>query len=169
MHIVLTSLLVFPLMLIEARRAARNEAAQRSHGGIEPAGDVYDLMRVAYPVAFLGMIAEGIARGTSSSWFTGGTALFILVKGLKWWAILSLERRWTFRLIVVPGDARVGTGPYRYLRHPNYIAVIGELGATALMTGARISGPIGTLVFGVLILRRIALEDRALDAILRPS
>lgn len=156
-------------MYVEARRAAQNEAAQKARGGIEPPGDVYGVMRVAYPTAFLAMIAEGVSRGGGSSWFAAGMTLFVFAKALKWWAILSLQRRWTFRLIVVPGDARVVSGPYRYLRHPNYIAVIGELGATALMTGAMTSGAIGTLAFGLLILRRIGLEDRALDAILRPS
>ena len=56
---VLIAAIVFLPMLVEARRAAANERAQRARGGIEPAGDVYKMMQVAYPGAFLAMIAEG--------------------------------------------------------------------------------------------------------------
>ena len=65
-------------------------------------------------------------------------------------------------MIVVPGDAPVASGPYAWLRHPNYVAVCGELVAVALMSGARMSGPVGTLLFCALMLKRIAVEDRAL-------
>jgi methyltransferase len=156
-------------MILEARRAARNEAVQRANGGIEPSGDVYGLMRVAYPAVFLAMIAEGAARAGRPAWFDTGVVLFVLAKGLKWWAIRSLGDRWTFRLIMVPGATRVSSGPYRFIKHPNYVAVVGELVAVSLMTGASVFGPIGTAAFVLLVLRRIAVEDRALDAILRPS
>ena len=69
----------------------------------------------------------------------------------------------------VPGDTRVTSGPYRVARHPNYLAVIGELLGVALTTDARVSGPLGILLFGALMLRRMTVEDRALDAILRAS
>jgi methyltransferase len=81
---------------------------------------------------------------------------------LKWWAILSLGQAWTFRLIVVPTARLVETGPYRFARHPNYIGVIGELAGVAMMTAARVAGPITTVLFGILILRRIAVENRAI-------
>ena len=150
-------------MLAEAHRAASNERAQRARGGIEPADDVYQLMQVAYPAAFLAMIAEGFFRGgPSSPVLTAGVLLFLAAKALKWWAILTLGPSWTFRVIVVPGASLVATGPYRYLRHPNYVAVLGELVSVALMTGALVTGPLGTAGFGVLMLKRISVEERAL-------
>ena len=159
--------LVFVPMLVEARRAARNERLQRARGGIEPSGDVYDAMRVAYPAVFLAMIAEGGWRSTHAvstlndrGLAAAGLSLFVLAKALKWWAIISLGRSWTFRVIVVPGDAPVAGGPYAWLRHPNYVAVVFELAAIALMSGARVSGPVGMLLFGALMLKRIAVEDR---------
>jgi methyltransferase len=162
--------IVFVPMLIEAQRATRNEHLQRARGGIEPAGDVYNVMRLAYPAVFLAMIAEGLWRSTRSAAMAfndehvaaAGLALFLLAKALKWWAIVSLGRSWTFRVIVVPGDSPVVSGPYAWLRHPNYVAVAFELVAVALMSGARVSGPLGTLLFGALMLRRIAVEDLAL-------
>ena len=155
-------------MLIEARRAARNERTQRARGGLEPPGDVYPLMRVAYPAAFLAMIGEGAIRGTPPApVFVAGGVLFVVAKALKWWAIHALGPCWTFRVIVVPGTAPVASGPYRRMRHPNYLAVVGELIAVALMSGARVAGPLATAGFGLLMLRRIAVENRALGAILR--
>jgi methyltransferase len=156
-------------MAVEAQRAARNESVQRACGGVEPPGDVYNVMRIGYPAVFLAMIAEGVWRLAHAVSPLGnarvaaaGLVLFILAKSLKWWAILSLGRSWTFRVIVVPGDTPVASGPYAWLRHPNYVAVAFELVAVALMSGACVSGPVGTLLFGVLMLKRIAVEDLAL-------
>ncbi|MGE0705250.1 MAG: isoprenylcysteine carboxylmethyltransferase family protein [Vicinamibacterales bacterium] len=159
--------LVFVPMLIEARRAARHEREQLSRGGIEPAGDVYQVMRLAYPGAFLAMLVEGAIRGLPGAPVAAiGLVVFALAKFLKWWAILSLGPSWTFRVIVRPGSTRVTDGPYRFADHPNYVGVIGELLGVGLMTGAVITGPLGVAGFGGLIVRRIAVERRALDAIL---
>jgi len=162
---------VFAPMIAEAIRASRNERTQRARGGVEPPDDVYKMMRVAYPAAFLAMIAEGFVRGTSSTLaLTAGIVLFAATKALKWWAILTLGPFWTFRIIVVPDAPLVTSGPYRYLRHPNYVAVVGELIGVALMAGAPLAGILGTVGFGFLMLKRIAVEERALQgAILPPN
>jgi len=91
-----------------------------------------------------------------------GALVFVAAKALKWWAILSLGRFWTFRVIVVPGATLVAAGPYRFFRHPNYIGVMGELAGVALMTGALLSGVGGIATFGGLVLKSISLEERAL-------
>lgn len=154
-------------MAAEAWRARLNERAQRAAGGVEPRGDVYALMAVAYPLSFLLMIGEGALRGPAPSPLVqAGAAAFLLGKALKWWAIVSLKQAWTFRVIVVPGSARVTGGPYRFFRHPNYFGVLGELVGTALMSGAQVAGPVATFVFGLLIIRRVQIERSALDAIL---
>jgi methyltransferase len=125
-------------------------------------------MRVAYPAAFLAMIVEGAIRGTPPAVVSvAGGVLFGVAKALKWWAIHALGPCWTFRVIVVPGTVPVASGPYRRMRHPNYLAVVGELIAVALMSGARVAGPLATAAFCLLMLRRIAVENRALGAILR--
>ena len=160
--LLLVSIAVFAPMLVEARRASANERAQRARGGIEPAGDVYKIMQAAYPGAFLVMIAEGAVRGVPPpAVLAAGVALFAAAKALKWWAILALGPFWTFRVIVVPGAPLVARGPYRYLRHPNYVAVAGELIAAAMMTGAIVMGPIATAGFVLLMLKRIGRGSRA--------
>jgi methyltransferase len=159
---------VFGFLIVESLRAAANERAQLVRGGHEAAGDVYTIMRVVYPGAFLAMFVEGALRGApATSAVFAGMILFLAAKLLKWWAILSLGRFWTFRVIVVPHGGLVASGPYRWLRHPNYVGVMGELAGVALMTGALLSGVAGFVTFGGLVLKRIAVEERALREAVR--
>ena len=154
-------------MLAEAWRARRHERAQRDAGAIEPRGDVYALMAAAYPLSFLLMVGEGVLRGRAPDAVVHlGAAAFLIGKALKWWAMASLGQAWTFRVLVVPGAARVTRGPYRIMRHPNYLGVVGELAGVALMAGAQVAGPIATCAFGLLMIRRVQVERSALDAIL---
>ena len=168
--LVLVLVLVVVPMLVEAWIARRHERVQLSRGGVQPEGDVYAVLQVAYPAAFLAMIVEGTLRGAPpNAVVASGLATFALAKTLKWWAIRSLGDCWTFRVIVVPGMTPVTTGPYRWLRHPNYVAVVGELVGAALMAGALIAGPICTLGFGALMLRRIRVEESAFQRFATPD
>lgn len=160
-------ILIYAWMIVEARRAARNERRQRARGGVEAAGDAatYRAMQIVYPGAFAAMLLELALRGAPAPGTIAiGAAVFAAAKALKWWAIVALGPCWTFRVIVVPGAPLVRGGPYRLLRHPNYVAVAGELIGAALMAGARVTGPLMTAAFVALMARRIAVEQRALDA-----
>lgn len=168
--------LILGLMLAETRLSVRNERALRARGAVEARGDVYHAMLVLYPLAFGLMGIEGISRASPSAevvpgsslpstgpaWWVAGILLMIASKGLKYWAIASLADRWTFRVLVLPGAPLVRTGPYRYVDHPNYIAVVGELAAMMLMMSAWITGPVMTLLFCVVLLLRLRIETRAL-------
>ena len=155
----------FVPMVAEAVRSARNEVALRAAGAIEPPGDVYRVMQIFYPASFATMIAEAWVRAPAVSSLTiAGAILFALAKALKYWAIATLGTRWTFRVLVPPRSERITAGPYRYLRHPNYLAVAGELAGMALMARARIGGPLAIALFGTLMLLRIRIEERALDS-----
>jgi methyltransferase len=164
--------LVFGLMLAETRVSVRNERALRARGAIEPRGDVYLAMLILYPLAFGLMGIEGISRSRAPAevvagspqpaWWLAGILLMVASKALKYWAIASLGERWTFRVLVLPGLPLVRQGPYRYVNHPNYIAVVGELVGMALMMSAWITGPLMTLAFGVALLMRLKVETAAL-------
>jgi methyltransferase len=157
------SVIIFGSMLVEAARASANERRQRARGGREPSGDVYTTMRIVYPTAFGAMLIEGALRGAPPVPVAlAGAVIFLTAKALKWWAIVSLGPFWTFRVIVVPGARLVATGPYRWLRHPNYVGVMGELAGVALMTAAPWSGLTGIVTFGWLVIRRVSVEERAL-------
>lgn len=154
---------VLAVMAGEAVLSAHNASVLRARGAVEPAGDVYHVMQVAYPLAFVAMAIEGAVGGPSPPWvLVVGLGVFGLAKALKGWAISSLGTRWSFRVLVPPGEPPLVRGPYRFMRHPNYLAVCGEIVGAALIVGAFASGALALLGFGWLMLRRIAIEDRAL-------
>ena len=155
--------IVFALMGLEAAVAARHDRALRALGAREPAGDVYRLMQVAYPASFLAMLAEGAWRGAPIDPVAfAGAGVFVAAKALKYWAIATLGNRWTFRVLVPPGSQRTVRGPYRWIAHPNYVAVALELAGVALAVHALFTGPIAVAGFGYLMLRRIRIEEKAL-------
>jgi len=161
--VVLVLLAVMLMMLGEAIVSRSHERTLREQGAIEPPGDVYATMLWAYPGAFVVMAVEGVVAGPAATLISAsGVILMAAAKALKWWAMVSLGVRWTFRVLIVPGAPLVTRGPYAIWRHPNYIAVVGEFLAMALMTNARVSGPLTTLLFSWLMWQRIRIEDRAL-------
>jgi methyltransferase len=163
MTAILALAVVAAMMLVEQRVSRANERALRLRGAVEPPRDVFAAMRWAYPAAFIAMALEGaIAGPPPRPWMIAGAAVFAIGKLIKVWAIRSLGPRWTFRVLVLPDAPLVTTGPYAYLRHPNYVGVIGELVGMALFTGARVTGPLAAIAFALLIHARIKVEEEAL-------
>ena len=154
---------LFAAMVVEAAISRRHDARLRARGALEPAGDVYAAMQVAYPGIFLFMLAEGLWRDARlDDVALAGLAVLAVAKALKYWAIASLGDRWTFRVLVPPGSERTRRGPYRWLSHPNYVAVVGEIAGCALASHAVVTGPIAFALFGTLMLQRIKVEEAAL-------
>ena len=155
--------LVALYLVSESLISFRNERRLRARGAIEAPDDVWQVMAVTYPLAFAAMFAEGLARGgPSRGVFAAGFAVWVLAKVLKSWAIVALGERWSFRVLVLPGAPLVTHGPYRWLRHPNYVAVAGELAGAAAMMSAPIAGVVFTLAFIEIMRRRIRVEERLL-------
>jgi methyltransferase len=159
----LTTFAVFLAMAGEAVLSRVNEAALRRLGAIEPPDDVYRTMRWAYPASFVALAIEGAWSGPAPPMgLVAGLAVFGLAKALKLWAIAALGPRWSFRILVLPAHALVTRGPYRWMHHPNYLAVLGELAGVALIVRAPLAGALTLAGFGALMWRRIRIEDRAL-------
>lgn len=159
----LTILAALLIMAGEALLSSFNERQLRARGAIEPEGDVIALMRLAYPGAFIAMGIEGALTGPApANILMIGLALFGLAKALKVWAISSLGSKWSYRVLVVPGDPLVTTGPYRFISHPNYLAVMGEILSIAAIVWAPITGALAAIGFGALMIARIRVEDNAL-------
>jgi methyltransferase len=159
-----TLLLVAIPMLLETRRSRANERALRAAGAIEPPDDVYSVMQIAYPTIFVAMIVEGalqhVAWGTRLA--AGGLCVFTLAKALKYAAIATLGPRWTFRVLVPPGSRPTRRGVYRWLRHPNYLGVMGEIIGIALLMSALVTGLVSSMLFAAILKRRIVVEEQAL-------
>lgn len=158
-------------MLAELVVSRRNEARLLARGAVFPPDPVYSVMRWMYPAVFAAMAAEGalrgaglLANGAGPGWWTWmGAGVFAAGKLVKYWAIAALGERWTYRVLVLPGVPLVTGGPYRFLRHPNYVGVVGELVGMMLLSSAWLAGAAGTVLFGELLRRRIAAEERALE------
>lgn len=151
------------IMAGEAVLSAFNEAQLRAKGAIEPQGDVINTMRWAYPLAFVAMGVEGALTGPAPrDVLMFGLALLGVAKALKLWAITTLGSRWTYKVLVLPNAPLIKSGPYSIISHPNYLAVVGEIASVAMMVWAPITGVLTTIGFGWLMIKRIAVEDRAL-------
>ena len=157
----LAAVIVF--MLGELVLSHRNERVLIAKGAVAPPDPVYKTMRWAYPAVFVAMAVEGMFAGPPPLVvLLIGVSIFAVGKLLKFWAIASLGERWTYKVLVLPGMGLVSSGPYRFLRHPNYVGVLGELAGMALMAGARVAGPLGLVFFSWLLLRRVRAEEQAL-------
>jgi methyltransferase len=154
---------VIAFMVGELAISRRHERTLFARGATTPADPVYGTMQWAYPGAFIAMALEGATIGIPSSGvLLAGVIVFAAAKALKFWAMASLGVRWTYRVLVLPDVPLVTAGPYRWIRHPNYVGVLGELIGMAFVTGARVSGPLAILFFSWLLWRRIRAEERAL-------
>ena len=133
--IALLVVVVIPWLLLETWRSRRHEQALRAAGAIEPADDVYAWMRIVYPGMFVAMTAEGmLAPPACTTLVAIGIAVFLAGKLLKWWAILTLGRFWSFHVLVLPGVPLITGGPYRLMRHPNYVGLMGEIAGVVAAT-----------------------------------
>ena len=154
---------VIACMLAELALSRRNERLLFARGAVAPPDPVFRIMRWAYPGTFLAMAAEGAIAGSEPDTLAlTGVTVLAAAKVLKFWAIARLGTRWTYRVLVIPGAPRITSGPYRWMRHPNYVGVVGELVGMALITAARLTGPASLLFFSWLLHRRIQAEERAL-------
>jgi len=91
--------------------------------------------------------------------------LFLLIEAGRVWVLRTLGNRWTTRIIVVPGEKLVDGGPYRFVRHPNYLVVIGEIAVLPLVFGLWDVAIIFSLLNAAILAVRIRAENRALSAL----
>ena len=88
----------------------------------------------------------------------------VLSQVLRWWCITTLGPQWNTRIVVVPGLPLVARGPYRFLRHPNYVAVVVEVDALPLVHTAWLTAVVFSLLDAIVLSRRIPAEQQALAA-----
>lgn len=142
----------------------RNLKWSLSKGGVEFGQGHWPFMVVLHTALLLGCLAEvWLLRPTFSPWVGYPMlALAIGCQALRWWCIQSLGRRWNPRVIIVPDLPLIKTGPYRWLTHPNYVAVVLEGIALPGIHGAWWTAGIFTLLNAGLLTVRIRTENAAL-------
>lgn len=145
--------------LAEVARAQRHTRALLEQGGREFASGHYPLMVLIHTLWFAGWLFESFAFGVS--WNPVWLLPALLGQFLRVWAQSTLGPRWTTRVIVVPGEQPVNRGPFRFLRHPNYVGVVLELFAFPLLFGSWRTALVGSLANAALLKWRIRCEEKA--------
>ena len=147
--------------LLLSRRNARIALAR---SGVESGADHFRWMAAVHALFLPACAAEVLLLRRpfpgALGWACAAAAL--LAQGLRWWAIASLGWRWNVRVIVVPSEPPVRRGPYRFLRHPNYVAVAVEMLCVPLAHGAFLTALVFSLLDALLLRARIRVEERAL-------
>ncbi|MGA4798335.1 isoprenylcysteine carboxyl methyltransferase family protein [Streptomyces lavendulocolor] len=160
------------VLLVGAERLAELVVARRhtrwslARGGVEYGRGHYPVMVVLHTGLLAGCLLEVVALERPFVPALGWSmlALAVAAQALRWWCVATLGPRWNTRVLVVPGLPLVSGGPYRWLRHPNYVAVVVEGVALPLVHGAWLTAVLFTVADAALLVVRIRCEDAALGA-----
>jgi len=144
--------------------ARRNAAWTLSRAGVEHGRGHYPVMVVLHTGLLACCLAESALADRPFLPALGWVmlALALLAQALRWWCITALGPYWNTRVIVVPGARLVGAGPYRFLRHPNYVAVVVEIAALPLVHSAWLTATAFSAANALLLTVRIRCENTAL-------
>jgi methyltransferase len=145
--------------VIELVWARRNTVRLRQQGGMEADPEGYPYFALLH-AGWLVSLALFVPAATPPVWQLLG--LFALLQLGRLWIISSLGRYWTTRIVTLPGAPLVQTGPFRWLRHPNYLLVIAEIAVLPLAFGAVAIAVSFSVVNLMLIVRRIRIEESVL-------
>lgn len=154
--------------VVELVLSTRHARAAFSRGGVEYGRRHFPWMVALHTGLLLACLAEVYFAGRPFLPWLGWPmlALVVLSQALRYWCIAALGPQWNTRVIVVPGLSLVTRGPYRWLRHPNYVAVVVEGFALPLVHTAWLTALAFTVLNAVLLLAfRIPTEDRALASL----
>lgn len=151
--------------LIELRIANRNFRNLLARGGVEVAPEHYRWMVLLHTAFLIACPLEVwlLDRPFLPALGFPMLLLVILAAALRWWVIATLDGRWTTRVVCLPGVAPVTDGPYRFLRHPNYLAVIVEMFALPLIHTAWLTAVVFSALNAVILRVRIRAEEEALS------
>ncbi len=145
--------------LAELAYAAHNTRQLKARGGVEAGAGHYPVMVLLHTAWLVSLVLVVPPETPANLPLLGAYAALQVVRA---WAIATLGERWTTRIIVVPGAPLVTRGPYRYLRHPNYAVVCGEIAVAPLMFGAWELAVVFSALNWALLRHRVRVEDKAL-------
>ena len=152
--------------LVELVVSTHNARWSLARGGVESGQRHYPVMVALHAALLIAAPLEVlVAHRPFLAWL--GWPMLVLVAGtqaLRWWCITTLGRRWNTRVIVIPGEPLVRAGPYRWMPHPNYLAVVLEGAALPLVHTAWITAVTFTVLDALLLRARLTVENRALRA-----
>ncbi len=155
--------------VVELVVSTRNVRWSKARGGVEVGQRHYLFMVLLHTALLVGAVVEVWVADRPFLPVLGWTmfALVLASQALRWWCISTLGRQWNTRVVVVPGLARVEGGPYRWLPHPNYVAVVVEGLMLPLVHSAWVTALVFSLANLVLLRHRIRVEETALQQLER--
>lgn len=151
--------------LVELVLARWNTRRLLAAGGIEFGRSHYPVMVALHTAWLLGLWWFGRARSVDPALL----GVFMLLQAGRIWVIASLGRRWTTRIIVLPNAPLVACGPYRWLKHPNYLIVALEIAVVPLALGMPVFAAVFTLLNAAVLYQRIRAENQALAQAVEPG
>jgi len=153
--------------LVELRIAERNRRRLLARGGVEAAPGHYRWMVLLHTAFLFACPLEVwlLGRPFLPALAAAMLLLALSATALRYWVIRTLDGRWTTRIIVLPGVPPVMGGPYRWIRHPNYLAVCTEIAALPLVHTAWLTAVVFSVLNAVLLRVRIRAEERALASV----
>lgn len=146
--------------LAELFYARRNTLSLLARGGREVGAEHYPYMVLLHTLWLAGLWVAAPDRPVNLVWFL----VFMALQLLRIWVLATLKDRWTTRIIILPGAPLVHSGPYRFLNHPNYAIVIGEIAVLPLAFGLPYYALVFSLLNAAMLRVRIGEENAALAA-----
>jgi methyltransferase len=155
--------------LVELWMASRNRRWLLARGGFEVGEAHYPWMILLHSTFLVAGPLEVwvFGRPLIPALALGMSVLLVAATTLRYWVIVTLRRRWTTRVVLLPGEPLISTGPFRFLQHPNYAAVVTELIALPLVHTAWVTALIYSALNALLLRTRIKVEDEALEEVER--
>jgi len=150
--------------LLEMWIAGRNRRWLLKRGGFEVGREHYPWMVVLHATFLVAAPMEVwmLDRPLIPLLALGMLLLLIVAMALRYWVVMTLRRRWTTRVVLLPGASRIERGPFRFLSHPNYLAVAVEIAALPLVHTAWLTALTCSILNAVLLKTRIRVEEAAL-------
>lgn len=160
---VFTAFILFLILLRmgELLLARRNERWLLQHGAVEYGREHYPWIVMLHVLFFVSLIAEYLFSSTRS-YSIPLLVLYFLVLGFKAWAVLSLGKCWNTKIYRIADSSLVKRGPYRFMKHPNYVAVIAEIALIPLIFHLYITAVVFSLLNALMLTVRIREENKVL-------
>lgn len=147
--------------------ARRNESYVKAIGAREYDRSGYRLIVLMHIGFFISLISEYLfSNGNLNKFWITLLIIFILAQFLRYWAIGALGRNWNTKILVIPGTEPINRGPYKYVKHPNYIAVITEIAVIPLIFSCYFTAVVFSILNVLVLKRRIKIEEAALSGML---
>lgn len=158
------SMLVLALVTVERLGeliiARRNTARLLAQGGVEHGAKHYPLIVALHAAWLAGLWLLAWDRPVAPAWLAG----YLFLQTLRAWVLATLGARWTTRIITVPGEVLVRRGPYRFMSHPNYAVVVGEVAVLPMVFGLPAYAAAFSILNAAALWIRIRAENAALSA-----